>query len=109
MIRGSPIWKLIIELVIIGFSNGEFMLPRLDFDLLRTFATVAETGNLTRAGERLLLSQPTVSLQIKRLEDQLGCSLMERTPRSLSLTSEGETLLSYARRILALADEAVAR
>ncbi|MGF9759929.1 LysR substrate-binding domain-containing protein [Microvirga sp. 0TCS3.31] len=85
------------------------MLPRLDFDLLRTFVTVAETGNLTRAGERLLLSQPTVSLQMKRLEEQLGRPLMERTPRSLSLTSEGETLLSYARRILALADEAVAR
>ena len=52
------------------------MLPRLDFDLLRTFVTVAETGNLTRAGERLLLSQPTVSLQVKRLEEQLGCALM---------------------------------
>jgi DNA-binding transcriptional LysR family regulator len=85
------------------------MLPRLDFDLLRTFVTVAETGNLTRAGERLRLSQPTVSLQMKRLEEQLGCPLMERTPRSLRLTAEGETLLSYARRILSLADEAVAR
>lgn len=85
------------------------MLPRLDFDLLRTFVTVADTGNLTRAGERLLLSQPTVSLQLKRLEEQLGCALMVRSPRSLSLTGDGETLLSYARRILALTDEAVAR
>src|SRR3712207_9564962 len=85
------------------------MLPRLDFDLLRTFVTVADTGNLTRAGERLLLSQPTVSLQLKRLEEHLGCALMIRSPRSLTLTADGETLLSYARRILALADEEEAR
>lgn len=70
---------------------------------------VAEAGSLTRAGERLRLAQPTVSLQVKRLEDVLGCTLIKRTPRSLSLTSEGETLLGYARRILALCDEAVSR
>ena len=85
------------------------MQPRLDFDLLRTFAAIADSGSLTRAGERLLLSQPTISLQLKRLEEQLGRTLVERTPRRLVLTDDGETLLSYARRILALADEAVAR
>jgi DNA-binding transcriptional LysR family regulator len=85
------------------------MLPRLDFDLLRTFVAIADSGNLTRAGERLLLSQPTVSLQMKRLEDQLGRKLMERTPRAVRLNADGELLLSYARRILTLSDEAVAR
>ena len=85
------------------------MLPRLDHQLLRTFVTVAEAGNLSRAGERLRLAQPTVSLQLKRLEDALGCRLMERTSRFLKLTGEGETLLAYGRRILALCDEAVAR
>jgi DNA-binding transcriptional LysR family regulator len=81
----------------------------LDFDLLRSFAAAAEAGSLTRAAERLNLSQPTISLQLKRLEERLGRSLMERSPQSLSLTAEGEVLLSYARRILALVDEAVSR
>jgi DNA-binding transcriptional LysR family regulator len=85
------------------------MSARLDPDLLRTFVAVAEAGSLSRAGERLRLAQPTVSLQMKRLEDVLGCSLMKRTSRSFALTSEGDTLLGYGRRILALCDEAVAR
>ena len=81
---------------------------RLDHDLLRTFVAVAEAGNLSRAGERLRLAQPTVSLQIKKLEENLGCRLLERSPRALRLTGEGETLLGYGRRILALCEEAVA-
>jgi DNA-binding transcriptional LysR family regulator len=85
------------------------MALRLELDLLRTFVTVAETGNLTRAGERLLISQPTVSLQLKRLEDGLGRRLMERSPRGIELTADGEILLSYARRIIGLSDEALAR
>ena len=85
------------------------MHSRLDHDLLRTFVTAAEAGNLTRAGERLRLSQPTISLQIKRLEGTLQCRLIERSSRSFRLTSEGEMLLGYARRILALADEAIGR
>lgn len=85
------------------------MASRLDLDLLRTFVTVSETGSLTRAGERLLISQPTVSLQLKRLEDGLGRRLMERSAKGVQLTADGDTLLSYARRILALADEALGR
>jgi DNA-binding transcriptional LysR family regulator len=80
---------------------------RLDHNLLRTFVTAAETGNLTRAADRLRLSQPTISLQLKRLEDYLGRRLIERTPRSFQLTDAGETLLSYGRRILSLSDEVV--
>ena len=68
-----------------------------------------DAGTLTRAGERLRLSQPTISLQLKRLEDALGCRLIERTPRSFRLTGEGEMLLGYARRILSLSEEIVAR
>lgn len=84
-------------------------MPRLDHDLLRTFVAAADAGGLTRAAERLRLSQPTISLQLKRLEDALGCRLIERSPRSFRLTAEGETLLGYGRRILALSEEAVAR
>lgn len=81
----------------------------LDTDLLRSFVAIADAGSLTRAAERLMIAQPTISLQMKRLEEQLGRRLLDRSPRHLRLTAEGETLLSYARRILALADEATAR
>ncbi len=77
--------------------------------LLRSFVAVADTGSLTRAAERLMIAQPTISLQIKRLEEALGHRLLDRSPRHLRLTAEGETLLSFARRILALSDEAVAQ
>lgn len=82
---------------------------RLDHDLLRTFVTAADAGNLTRAADRLRLSQPTISLQLKRLEDYLGRRLIERTPRSFRLTDAGETLLNYGRRILSLSDEVVSQ
>lgn len=85
------------------------MPARLDPLLLRSFVAIADAGSLTRAGERLRLSQPTISLQVQRLERALGCRLLERSPHRLSLTAEGETLLGYARRILALQEEALGR
>jgi DNA-binding transcriptional LysR family regulator len=85
------------------------MPANLDLDLLRAFVTAAEAGTLTRAAERLNLSQPTISLQLKRLETFFGCRLIERTSRSFRLTGDGETVLGYGRRILALSDEVVSR
>jgi len=81
----------------------------LDIDLLRTFATIADAGTFTRAGERLHRTQSTISLQVKRLEDLLGRQLLERNARMVRLTPEGEVLLSYARQILRTNDEAVSR
>jgi DNA-binding transcriptional LysR family regulator len=83
-------------------------LRNLDLDLLRSFVTIADTGSFTRAGERLGRTQSTVSLQVKRLEEQLGRSVFERTPRTLRLTAEGERLLGVARQILRLNDSAIA-
>lgn len=80
----------------------------LDLDLLRCFVTIAETGSFTRAGERLGRTQSTISLQVKRLEDQIGRAVFARTPRSLSLTPEGERLLGPARQLLRLNDAAIA-
>lgn len=80
----------------------------LDLDLLRCFVTIAETGSFTRAGDRLGRTQSTISLQIKRLEDQLGRAVFHRTPRALQLTSEGERLLGPARQLLRLNDSALA-
>lgn len=79
----------------------------LDIDLLRTFIAVAETGTFTGASERVLRTQAAVSQQMARLENSLDRKLFERTTRSMALTSEGEMLLSYARRLVDLNHEAV--
>ncbi|MDT0575968.1 LysR substrate-binding domain-containing protein [Croceicoccus sp. F390] len=81
----------------------------LDLDLLRCFVTIAETGSFTRAGTRLGRTQSTISLQVKRLEEQLGRKVLARTPRSLSLTGDGERLLGPARQLLRLNDAAIAQ
>ena len=79
----------------------------LDLDLLRTFAEVAHTRNFTRAAERLNRVQSAISSQIKRLEEQVGVQLLERTRRTVKLTKDGEVLLAYAHRILRLNDAAI--
>ena len=80
-----------------------------DTTLLRTFATVCDLGSFTRAARRAHLSQSTVSLRIKRLEEQVGAPLIARQARGILLTEHGEVLLSYARRILALDQQAAHR
>lgn len=80
----------------------------LDINLLRTFVAIVDTGGFTRAGEKLFLSQSTVSLQIQRLERNLDATLFHRDTHRVTLTQYGERLLGYARRILALNDEAEA-
>jgi len=77
----------------------------MDTVLLRTFVTVAECQGFSAAGKVLHRTQSAVSLQIKRLEEQLGQALLERTSRSVLLTAPGERLLPYARHMLKLEDE----
>jgi DNA-binding transcriptional LysR family regulator len=78
-------------------------------DLLRAFVAVVECGGFSQAAERLLRGQSAVSLQVKRLEDRLGVKLLDRNPRRVALTPEGELLLDRARRILRLNDELIAQ
>ena len=78
----------------------------LDLELLRSFVSVVDTGGFTRAGERVHRTQSTVSQQIRRLEQSLGYPLLHRDGRQATPTEEGERLLSYSRRILALEQEA---
>ncbi|MCR4267893.1 LysR family transcriptional regulator [Nitratireductor sp. ZSWI3] len=73
---------------------------------LKTFAAVADTLNLTRAGERVHLSQSSVTEQIQALEADLGVPLFDRSRRRLALTPAGQRLLGYATELLTLADEA---
>ncbi|QMW23672.1 LysR family transcriptional regulator [Sandaracinobacteroides saxicola] len=81
----------------------------VDIDLLRSFVTIVEQGSFTRAAQRLLRTQSAISLQMKRLEEQVGTDLFERGGRGVRPTQSGDMLLVYARRILAANDELVAR
>jgi DNA-binding transcriptional LysR family regulator len=81
----------------------------LDIVLLRTFVAVVEAKGFTRAAGFVNLTQSAVSLHIKRLEEQIGRRLFDRTAPKLALTSDGEILLSYAQRILALQEEVKTR
>jgi DNA-binding transcriptional LysR family regulator len=77
-----------------------------DLELLRSFVSVVDAGGFTRAGERVHRTQSTVSQQIKRLEEDVGQPLLIRRGKDVMPTEAGERLLSYARRLLALAEEA---
>nr|WP_311527090.1 LysR substrate-binding domain-containing protein [uncultured Ralstonia sp.] len=78
----------------------------LDVDVLTMIVAVADTGTISRAAELVYRSQSAVSMQIKALELALGKALFIRKPRSVVPTQDGEVLLAYARRIIALRDEA---
>ena len=93
-----------------SFADLEPNLSRerdLPTSALRTFVAIVDYGGFTLAAKALGLTQPTVSQQIKKLEEQASIPLLERSQRKLKLTSEGQILLEYARRILVLNDEAM--
>ena len=81
----------------------------LDLDLLRTFVAVVESGNFSHAAPRIGRSQSAVSMQMQRLEEELGRPLLVRMPRTVVPNAAGNDLLVYARRLLKLSDEARAR
>lgn len=79
----------------------------MELTQLRYFIAVADTRNFTEAAARLHVSQPALSYQIKRLENELGARLFDRTSRKVNLTLDGRTFLPLAQAVLAKADEAV--
>lgn len=81
----------------------------LDITTLRSFVAVADSGGVTRAAGFLHLTQSAVSMQLKRLEELLDVSLLDRSGRTIALTASGEQLLVYARRMVALNDEVIGR
>jgi DNA-binding transcriptional LysR family regulator len=83
------------------------MLHNLDIDLMRSFNTVAELRSFTRAANALHRTQSTISAQIRRIEDMIGLTLLERSPQKVTLTRAGEDFLAYSRSIVALHDEAL--
>lgn len=82
-------------------------MPLLDNDVLRTFVAISECGTFTEAAKVVHRTPSALSMQIKQLEQNLGKSLFVREPRQVTLTTEGEILLDYSRRLLRLNQEAV--
>lgn len=78
------------------------MKPILDLELLHTFVMIVQTGELKKAAENIHRSHAAVSMQMKRLEEQLGCCLMKRSNKGVKLTAAGKTLLSYSEQLLQL-------
>lgn len=81
----------------------------IDTLLLKSFIAIAETGSFSKAADIVGRTQSAVSLQIKKLEEGLKCSLFDRSNRQVALTEQGEILLGYARRMVELQWEAYSR
>lgn len=79
----------------------------LDLEAVQAFVRIAELGSFTRAAEAMRTSQAAVSLRLKRLEERLGCRLVERTPRYVELSALGAAFLESARELLAAHDRAL--
>ena len=80
-------------------------LHSLDIRLLRYFAVVAEENNMSRAAQRLFMSQPPLSRHIRQLEERLGVTLFVRHTRGLTLTEDGQRVLDIVLPLLALQDK----
>ncbi|MGJ4943669.1 LysR family transcriptional regulator [Bradyrhizobium sp. HKCCYLS1011] len=80
----------------------------LDLDAVHAFVRIAELGSFTLAADAMRTTQAAVSLKLKRLEDRLGCRLIERTPRYVQLSERGAAFLDHARELLAVHDRALA-
>lgn len=81
----------------------------LETDLIHTFVAISEAGSFTAAAKRVLRTPSAVSMQMKRLEAQLGRPLFHRHGRHVSLTVDGEALLIHSRELLRINEEALAR
>lgn len=106
----ASIWEIHLNYRSISVPLGVAMIAiNLPTDVLRTFLAVIDLGSFTKAGQLLGRTQPAISLQIKRLEDLVGMTLMDTSGRNIALTREGESLARYARQFLVMNDEIVAR
>lgn len=82
-------------------------MKRLDFSQLATFVAIIDAGSITKAAASLHRTQAAISIQLKKLEEGVGRQLLNRSYNHFTLTREGEVLLSYARKILNLSEEAL--
>ena len=77
----------------------------MDIQRLRIFLAVAREGSISRAGEKVHLSQPAISLQIKQLQSELGMVLFEREPQGMRLSPDGVAILPWAERVVSAMSE----
>jgi DNA-binding transcriptional LysR family regulator len=82
--------------------------PPLDLNAVQAFIRIAELGSFTRAAEAMRTTQAAVSSKLKRLEERVGCRLIERTPRHVQLSTQGAVFLEHARELLAVHERALA-
>ena len=83
------------------------MITNIPMELMRTFTAIADSGSFSQAANIVGRTQSAVSMQVKRLEEILEKPLLSRDSRNIKLTSDGQTLLAYSRKILKLNEEAV--
>lgn len=89
-------------LFVIPFQYDNIAITFLDIRLLRAFAVVAEENNISRAAQRLFISQPPLTRHIRHLEAQLGVTLFQRHSKGLILTDAGKEVLEMIQPLLAL-------
>ena len=99
-----PIYKCF--LILKAFVTYGVCMKRLDFNQLATFAAIVDAGSITKAAASLHRTKAAISIQLKKLEECTGKILLNRSYNHFTMTNEGEILLSYARRILHLSEEA---
>jgi DNA-binding transcriptional LysR family regulator len=90
-----------------SYSND--MPFHVDSISLKSFIAIADTGSFSKAAMVVGRTQSALSLQIKKLEENLGCKLLDRSGRRVALTDHGEIFLGYAQRIIALQQEVYSR
>jgi DNA-binding transcriptional LysR family regulator len=84
------------------------MLPEMELRHLRYFVAVAEALSFTKAAQRLRLAQPSLTRQVRNLEDEIGVKLLDRAGNRVALTEEGQLFLFDAKKLLAMCEESVA-
>ena len=91
-----------------GMTDSQASVPDLDLRLVRYFTVVAECRHFGRAATELRIAQPSLSRQIRQLEQRLGARLLDRTPQGSQLTEAGEVFLPRAKALLRTAAQAAA-
>src|SRR5271170_3149422 len=84
------------------------MLAEMELRHLRYFVAVAEDLSFTKAAQKLRLAQPSLTRQVRNLEDEIGVKLLDRSGNRIALTEEGRQFLFDAKKLLAMSDESVA-
>src|SRR2546422_2216749 len=107
--KSQASWPPALEPPVIPCTNHRLRLWIMELHQFRYFVTVVREGTFTRAAERLYITQPSLSEQIRKLETELGSPLFQRLGRRLALTSAGEAFLPHAERVLLEVEQARTR